>query len=86
MTDEWDQRCLRTILKRFFDEYTLDEGYAYSPSGIYYAPEFDTLSEYREYIDELPLIDEPEIFGLHDNANLAFQVTCCHKIRMNCSA
>lgn len=76
VTDEWDQRCLKTILTRFFRPETLDDGYVYSPSGIYYAPEYDTLTEYREYIDTLPLIDEPEIFGLHDNANLAFQVKC----------
>ena len=33
MTDEWDQRCLTTILKRFFSPATIDEGYKYSPSG-----------------------------------------------------
>ena len=43
-------------------------------SGIYYAPVVDSLSEYRDYIDSLPIIDDPEIFGLHENANIAFQV------------
>ena len=43
-------------------------------TGIYYAPVYELLSEYRNYIDELPLIDEPEIFGMHENANIAFQV------------
>ena len=43
-------------------------------AGIYYAPYHDTLPEYRDYIDSLPIIDEPEIFGLHDNANISFQV------------
>jgi len=42
--------------------------------GNYYAPLYDTLVEYRDYIEQLPLIDNPEIFGLHDNANIAFQV------------
>ncbi len=81
MTDEWDQRCLRTILKLFFRAETLDEDYVYSQSGVYYAPEFDSLSEYKAYIDSLPLMDQPEIFGLHDNANLAFQVRphCCRR-------
>ncbi len=46
----------------------------YFTPGIYYSPLYDTLQEYREYIDTLPIIDEPEIFGLHDNANIAFQV------------
>ena len=42
-------------------------------AGIYYAPLYDKLYEYREFIDNLPLIDEPEIFGMHDNANISFQ-------------
>lgn len=35
VTDSWDQRCLRTVLKRFFAPVTLDPGYHYSPSGTY---------------------------------------------------
>ena len=30
------------------------------------------LSFYKNYIESLPLTDEPEIFGMHENANLAF--------------
>lgn len=74
VTDKWDQRCLSTILKTFFAPHTLDDNYKYSPSGIYYAPNMNTIAEYRSYIDQLPIIDEPEIFGLHENANIAFQV------------
>lgn len=28
---------------------------------------------YRDYIEGLPLNDNPEIFGLHDNANIKYQ-------------
>ncbi|XP_063073303.1 dynein axonemal heavy chain 6 [Engraulis encrasicolus] len=73
VTDEWDQRCLRTILKGFFSPPTLAMGYKYSESGIYYALNSDSLAEYKQYIENLPLIDDPEIFGMHENANLAFQ-------------
>ncbi|XP_023668206.2 dynein axonemal heavy chain 6 [Paramormyrops kingsleyae] len=73
VTDAWDQRCLRTILKTFFSPGTLEERCTYSPSGIYFAPQADSLSDYRAYIETLPLIDDPEIFGMHENANLAFQ-------------
>ena len=43
-------------------------------SGIYYPPDGDTIKTYRDYIEKLPYNDEPEIFGMHDNANIAFQV------------
>ncbi|XP_023277881.1 dynein heavy chain 6, axonemal [Seriola lalandi dorsalis] len=73
VTDAWDQRCLRTILKGFFSPKTLEHGYIYSSSGIYYAPETDELEQYKKYIESLPIIDDPEVFGMHENANLAFQ-------------
>lgn len=44
-------------------------------SGIYYAPMTPKLDDFRQYIESLPLIDEPEIFGMHENANIAFQVS-----------
>ncbi|XP_071942686.1 dynein axonemal heavy chain 6-like [Antedon mediterranea] len=73
VTDAWDQRCLRTILKRFFSPQILNENYKFSDSGIYFCPDKDTLQEYRQYIEDLPIIDEPEIFAMHENANIAFQ-------------
>ncbi len=75
VTDFWDQRNLTTILKKFFSPQTLEPGYKYSASGTYFAPEYDTLKEYREYIDLLPINDDPEIFGMHQNANITFQVS-----------
>ncbi|CAL8330997.1 unnamed protein product [Merluccius merluccius] len=73
VTDAWDQRCLRTVLKGFFSPGTLEPGYTYSASGVYYAPEEDLLDTYKTYIEGLPVLDDPEVFGMHENANLAFQ-------------
>lgn len=39
----------------------------------------DTLAEYRQYIEDLPIIDEPEIFAMHNNANITFQVGRPHQ-------
>ncbi|XP_046331899.2 dynein axonemal heavy chain 6-like [Haliotis rufescens] len=73
VTDFLDQRCLRTILQMFFRPESIQKDYKYSESGIYYPPAYETLEDYRQYIEGLPLIDEPEIFGMHENANIAFQ-------------
>ena len=178
VTDAWDQRCLRTVLKRFFSPETLEVEFKYSPSGhcspvaqsascmyfkyiavlylghpslhsiiiavvvymgprfcgiacsiddhypghafkdsvqmnwkftqslthcninlqensiiiiptiihaptsppigVYFAPEADSIQAFRDYIESLPYNDEPEIFGLHENANIAFQTQETH--------
>ncbi|RYG67805.1 hypothetical protein EON64_06640 [archaeon] len=38
--------------------------------GIYYAPPASTLETNREYVRSLPYYEGPEVFGLHDNANI----------------
>ncbi|KXJ13494.1 Dynein heavy chain 6, axonemal [Exaiptasia diaphana] len=65
VTDEWDQRCLSTILGRFFSPAILGDGYKFSQSGIYYPPGLDALLEYRDYVENLPISDEPETQETH---------------------
>jgi len=60
------------VLKRFFVKESLVDGFTYSESGIYYPAGYDTMSEYMKYIETFPFSDDPDIFGLHDNANTAF--------------
>lgn len=66
-------RCLKTILKIFFSPQTLSTDWKYSQSGIYYCPRFEKLADYRTFIDRFPILEEPEIFGMHENANIAYQ-------------
>lgn len=75
VTDMWDQRCLTTILKIFFSPQTLEDGYVYSESGRYYCPRSKKLETYRDYIESLPNNENPEVFGMHENANIAFEVS-----------
>lgn len=51
----------------------IEGGYKFSPSGIYYVPKHDSVQEIRQYISELPWTEEPEVFGMHANASIAFQ-------------
>ncbi|XP_066254312.1 dynein axonemal heavy chain 6 [Euwallacea similis] len=74
VTDYWDLRCLKTILKIFLSPPTLNKNYKYSASGTYYCPDFPKLQLYRDFIDSFPIIEEPEIFGMHDNANIASRI------------
>lgn len=46
-------------------------------SKVYFCPESfqcTNVDAYVKFIDKLPLIDNPQIFGMHENANIAFQV------------
>jgi len=53
----------------------LEEDYKYSESGVYFAPAENLLTDYQEYVNQLPINDDPEVFGMHNNANLSFQVS-----------
>ena len=43
--------------------------------GVYYAPEPGTLNNYRDYVRTLPFNEGPEVFGLHDNANISSAIS-----------
>eukprot|EP01138_Halocafeteria_seosinensis_P006356 gb/GECG01006497.1/.p1 GENE.gb/GECG01006497.1/~~gb/GECG01006497.1/.p1 ORF type:complete len:3153 (+),score=416.35 gb/GECG01006497.1/:1-9459(+) len=73
VTDDWDRRCLMNILSQFYTPDILKGDYKFSPSGIYYPPVVDQLDELKEYVDSLPQNDPPEIFGMHENANISYQ-------------
>jgi dynein heavy chain len=60
-----------SILSRFFTPEIFKDGYAFSPSGLYYAPKEGNFDSYIEYISSLPMEADPEIFGMHENANLS---------------
>lgn len=73
VTDFWDQRCLTVILNHFCSEKTGKNGFVYSNSGIYRCPEGKTVDDFHKYVIELPGTDDPDIFGMHENANLIFR-------------
>ncbi|XP_050084093.1 dynein axonemal heavy chain 6 [Anopheles aquasalis] len=75
VTDAWDQRCLRSILKRFSSSRILDPQYSYSASGFYMCPDGEgarKMDDYLAYVTSLPIHDPPDIFGMHENANIIY--------------
>lgn len=73
ITDDKDMRTSDVILMTFFKDGILQDGYKFSRSGIYYSltadPDTPYLS-YVNYINSLPINPEPEVFGMHENANI----------------
>lgn len=72
VTDDWDRRCLMSILSIYMVPEILTENYKFSASGKYYAPPIGTMAQTMDYFEKLPLTDDPEVFGMHENANVTF--------------
>ncbi len=72
ITDEWDRRCLQSILQKFCNESTMRDNYRFITSGLIQTPTVGNLAHYKNHIATIPEEDVPEIFGLSQNANLNF--------------
>ncbi|XP_018345947.1 PREDICTED: dynein heavy chain 7, axonemal-like [Trachymyrmex septentrionalis] len=72
VTDEWDRRTLNTILSKFYCPKLLtDEIYYFDASSTsYYCPIAKEYEAYIAYIRTLPIITEPSVFGMHENADI----------------
>ena len=80
VTDDNDRKCLMTILNQYYTEAVLDDDYRMSESGTYYAPQQGSLEEMMTYIRGLPMEEQPEVFGMHDNALVAYNVSETNRI------
>ena len=74
VSDDWDRVCLLSILKKYYNQDILNtQKYVLSGSKIYFVPEYGTHKTYLQYIQGLPNFDDPEVFGMHENANITYQ-------------
>lgn len=74
VTDDKDIRCIRAMLKNLFRSEVMQDGYKFSKLETYYAPPEGSLADTLAYVNQLPLDEDPEVFGLHTNANIAFEM------------
>jgi dynein heavy chain len=73
VTDDWDRRTLLAILQTCYNEGALYDHYRFCKLPQYYAPrDSSEISSYLEFIGKLPSEESPEVFGLHDNANINY--------------
>lgn len=71
VTDERDRRTLMSLLSIFYTPEIMSEDYKFSPSGIYRAPPKSTYDIYLHHIKSLPIIQTPEVYGMHENADIS---------------
>eukprot|EP00899_Mesostigma_viride_P007437 jgi/Mesvir1/16695/Mv15092-RA.1 len=80
VTDDNDRMCLRAILRKYYVPDVLKDSFKLSASGTYYVPPEGPLPSYIDYLQTLPTTEAPEVFGMHENANITFQAQETRKI------
>ncbi len=74
VTDDKDLRTIDIILKQYYSPKSLTSGHKLSGSGIYIIPhiedEENCKDDFDKYIDQLPIVPDPEVFGMHKNADI----------------
>eukprot|EP00933_Yihiella_yeosuensis_P043885 TRINITY_DN38909_c0_g1_i1.p1 TRINITY_DN38909_c0_g1~~TRINITY_DN38909_c0_g1_i1.p1 ORF type:complete len:1392 (-),score=349.09 TRINITY_DN38909_c0_g1_i1:292-4071(-) len=73
VTDDKDVRLISAFLKRYLNEGVLEDGYKLSPLDAYTAPNEGSIEEVREFVKQLPQDEDPQVFGLHSNAQITAQ-------------
>ena len=71
ITDDWDRRMVMTILMSIINPGILSDDFPLAPGELYKSPPAGDLASYREIIGQLPINPHPNIFGLHENADIA---------------
>ncbi|CAL8304972.1 unnamed protein product [Merluccius merluccius] len=71
VTDDYDKRLLNCFARVWFSDEIFEPTFCYYTG--YKIPVCNTVAEYIEYIQSLPAVDTPQVFGLHPNADITYQ-------------
>ncbi|XP_044254832.1 dynein axonemal heavy chain 1-like isoform X2 [Tribolium madens] len=73
VTDDWDRRCLMNILADYYKPEVVNGDYVFDALGFYHQmPAETSYYDYLDYIKHFPINDDPELFGMHPNADISF--------------
>lgn len=70
VTDDKDRRTLHSILNRFYTMSSLTDDYNFDNQGTYKVPQDGDHAFFIGFIESLPLLATPDVFGLHENATI----------------
>ncbi|KAG8186375.1 hypothetical protein JTE90_026794 [Oedothorax gibbosus] len=81
VTDDWDRRCLITLLEDFCNPRIIEEEeYKLSPDGKYSVPSIDSYKGVLEFIESLPSSQHPGVFGMHENVDITRELQESRKL------
>jgi dynein heavy chain len=70
VTDKQDRRTIKTILDDYMNPNVQDDDYKFSASGKYSSIPAGNKEHYLKYITAMDIVPEPEVFGMHENAEI----------------
>lgn len=78
VSDSFDRRILATYLDEYLGDFLFDKFHPFhfykneADAVDYKLPDYGTKENYTTYIDSLPIVQTPEVFGLHPNADISY--------------
>uniref|UniRef100_A0A8C8RI05 Dynein axonemal heavy chain 5 n=1 Tax=Pelusios castaneus TaxID=367368 RepID=A0A8C8RI05_9SAUR len=77
VTDDLDKMLLNTFTKVWFGESMFTDKFCFYKG--YIIPKGKTVEDYLQHIELLPMVDTPEVFGLHPNADITYQTNMANE-------
>jgi dynein heavy chain len=78
VSDSFDRCILTTYLEEYLGDFLFDKFHPFmfyatpDDSIVYKLPEAGHRDIYTNYISEMPIVQSPEVFGLHPNADISY--------------
>lgn len=81
VTDDYDKRLLNTFAKVWFSSKLFTDDFQFcSDLPIYKIQNFKLQEEYLQAFSEMDTVDEPQVYGLHPNGDIAYQTNTTNTV------
>lgn len=68
MTDDYDKRLLNTFARAWFGDFMFEPDFEFYT--MYKIMRFRSIDAYLEQVNEMAVVDPPQAYGLHPNADI----------------